>query len=412
MKDILVIAFKNVLRNKRRSILNIVALGVGILLMLIFLGWTRGYFTNIYRSVINFETGHIQLLHKDYLDENERLPLDLTISDYTSVKQKLTEYQYVNEAAGRIEFSLKLSKSGESLWLAGRAIDPEAERKITVLDKYITEGKYLAKQKGLLVGKPLADRLGIKAGETLAVTAVDKYSVKNLSYIPVAGIFHFGYPKMDENIIYTDLETAGELLGMDNEVTKIVLALPGREYISHVLESLEEFTEDRPVTAYSWREFAEVVVTAVNQDSTSFAVIMGICFMLIILGILNSMSMSVHERTTEIGTLRAIGMKKPQLVYMLLAEAAVIGLIAAACSLVIGIPLAWYLQYVGFEMEGLMPENIPIPFGKRLTSDFRWWDYPLCTAIGVGTAVLGGIIPARRAVKLTIAKAMAKANLQ
>jgi putative ABC transport system permease protein len=150
----------------------------------------------------------------------------------------------------------------------------------------------------------------------------------------------------------------------------------------------------------------EVIVSAVEADIASFSIIIAVLFLLIVIGILNSMSMAVHERTREIGTLRAIGMKRGQLTRLFLAEgvsvAAVGSLVGAALAGLVGI----YFGIVGFDLSALAGTGLPIPFGERFTADFRVWDFLLGAAIGIVTATAGSLIPTRRASKIAIADAL------
>jgi ABC-type lipoprotein release transport system permease subunit len=401
-------AFRNIFRNKRRSVINIIAISIGVILMLIYIGWMRGYFTSLFATMINFETGHIQILNENYLNDEERMPLDINIENYRNLRTELLSDPRIDEVTARIDFTLSLSNGTESKFIMGRAIEPDREADTTVLKDYINTGNYLDKEPGIMVGKPLAERLSLSPGDYAYVTVFDRYSSRNFDQLKITGIFNFGYPVMDENLIFMDIDTADSLLDLDGEITKLVLRLDKYEDINPVLTSLNDtFKESNShLKAYTWQRFAQVVVSAVQQDGVSFAIIMIICFILIILGILNSMHMSVHERIREIGTLRAIGMKKKQLFSMFISESICLALVSVVIGLALGGLAAYYLQYVGFELSEVIPKDIPIPFGDRFTADFRWYDFFITGAIGVVTAVLGGILPVRAASKVDIARAL------
>ena len=406
--DLFYTGFRNIFRNKRRSVINIIAMSIGIILMLLFLGWMRGYFTSLFATMINFETGHIQVLNEDYLEDEERMPLDINIADYKNLREELLTDPRIEEVTGRIDFTLSLSNGIESKFIIGRAIDPKMEAGITVIKNYVDSGNYLDIEPGILIGLPLAERLGLEVNDYAFITVFDKYSSRNFDEVKVVGIFNFGYPVMDDNLIFIDMNTADGLLDLDSDVTRLVIRLNKSGNIDPVLNSLNNsFKEnDLNLKAYTWERFAEVVVSAVKMDGFSFLILMIICFVLIILGIINSMYMSVHERIREIGTLRAIGMKKKQLFYVFLSESICIAIISIIIGLIIGGMLAAYLQFVGFELKEIMPADIPIPFGDRFTADFKWYDFFITSLIGIVVAVIGSILPVRNATKITIAKAI------
>jgi ABC-type lipoprotein release transport system permease subunit len=408
---LLYVAWRNVFRNKRRTILNVIALVIGIVMMIIGVGWMRGYQSGIFKSMINFETGHIQVLNQEYLAQERRMPLDLNVTNLEEVRSRLLADKRVEEAAPRIDFMMKLGFRGKSRTLLARAIDPAVEARVTILHTLIEKGTYLKNGEGVLVGRPLAEKYGLHVGDTVTLTAYTKYSSdanaqENLDYATVAGIFFYGYPAIDDNVVYTDLKTASRLLRFSNEATKLVVRLKGGYDPNAVLPEIQSRLAGTNLKAYPWERFAQVVVSAVTADGSSFGFIFLIIYVLIIIGIRNSMSMSVEERTSEVGTLRAVGMKKRHILLLFLAESVCIAGVAIVISLVVGGVVAALLQFVGFDFGSIMPEDIPIPFGEKFTADFRWFDFGLAILFGSLTAILSGLSPARRAAKLIIAKAM------
>jgi ABC-type lipoprotein release transport system permease subunit len=405
------VAWRNVFRNKRRTILNVIAVSIGIIMVIIGLGWMRGYQTGIFNSMINFETGHIQVLNKDYLAQERRLPLDLNVKRAAELRTLLLNDKRIEEAAPRINFMLTLGFKGKSRALLARAIDPLPESRVTILRTLVTSGSYLDSGPGLLVGKPLAEKYGLRAGDSVSITAQTRFSSEenaqeNFEYLKVVGIFFSGYPAIDENIVYIDFDTASRFLLMHDEATKLVLRVkPGYDPAA-VLPDVQARLAGTVDGVYPWERFAQVVVSAVAADGSSFGFIFLVIYVLIVIGIRNSMSMSVEERVAEVGTLRAVGMKRRTIMLMFLAESAFIAGIGIAASLIVGGAIAWFLQNVGFDFGAFLPANIPIPFGSKFTADFRAYDFILAILFGCLTAVLSGLAPARRAARLAIARAM------
>lgn len=426
--ELFLVAAKNIRRNRRRSILNIAALAIGLGIMVLALGWINGYDIYIYRALQNFETGHAQILNERYVDEARRLPVDINLPEYGETRHALAQRPEVEAASGRINFSMSLSHGANSARLLGRAIDPEHEAGVTIIEESIERGSYLsAEERGILISESLAEKFGVDVGETMFVTALDRFGVDNLLDARVVGIFSYGYPAIDDNVVFFDLSTAMDLLSMENEVTKIVLRFREGGDLDASRAEIEEILPELPawgtevaidpgrtggerrqveLVVKSWRYFAQVAVSAVRQDVASFQILMGIIIFLIVIGILNSMSMSVHERIREIGTLRAIGMKRRQVTFLISMESVALGLVAFVAGGLLSAPLAVYLQTVGLDIGQYMPENIPVPFGELFFAEFTVAHYLWALATGLATATVGALIPARRAAKLEIAEAM------
>jgi putative ABC transport system permease protein len=195
-------------------------------------------------------------------------------------------------------------------------------------------------------------------------------------------------------------------------VTRLVLGFEGDANVDEELAVLRSEFEriagenSADLRVYGWRRFVRVIVRAVEADIAGFSVIIAVLYLLIVVGILNSMSMAVHERTKEIGTLRAIGMKRAQLRVLFLAEGASIAALGALVGALIAGAGALYLGLVGFDLSILAGTGLPIPFGDRFTADFTVWDFLLGAGVAVATAAVGTLLPLRRASKLNIAAAL------
>lgn len=413
------VAWRNVYRNKRRTALNVLALTVGISILIVALGWIGGYHTYIYQAVINFETGHLQVLREGYYQEKRRLPVDMVVPDYPALRDRIEETPGVIAAAGRVPFSVTVSNGRDSVRLMGRGVDPTREREVGVLDDQIVAGSYFEEGTGVLIGRPLADKLNVAPGDSVFLRAVDRHGVENLVDAKVSGVFFFGYPALDDNVVYMDLQSTQDLLALEGEVAKIIVRLEGNPTATIDTEAVERAVAQwasnepdpaPPLEVRVWKDFARTAVSAVQGDTMSFVLMMIIVYFLIVIGILNSMSMSVHERTREIGSIRAIGMTRGNVLTLFTLESIWMGLIAVGLSLIITTPLAVWLQTGGIDIGQYLPEDLPVPFGERFYADFAVWHYLVSIISGVLAGILGGIRPARRAAKVQVADAMRGMN--
>jgi putative ABC transport system permease protein len=428
-------------------VLNVLALAIGTAIMIVSVAWVRGYFTSLFEGIIRLDTGHAQVLPEGYMDERRRFPLDLSIADYESLRDRLLVHEEVVAVAGRLSFTAEIGDGTRSTRMVGRAIEPEREARITVLPEHIERGSYLDPvEAGVLLSEEIAGRLGVDPGAPIFITAVDQSGAENFTESVLAGTFALGYPAIDENMFFIDLASAQRLLGMPGEVTRLVLRLDSGPSVGRVVESIrgelpgagyavgdrsdggrtmsdthgadpggtagraKVQTDAEPersgLRIYRWRRFVEVIVSAVEADIAGFSIILAVLFLLVVIGILNSMSMAVHERRKEIGTLRAIGMKRAQLMQLFLAEGASISLIGAAVGAVLAGLVGIWIGIVGFDLSALAGTGLPVPFGDRFTADFRVWDFLLGAAISLLTALAGSLIPTRRASKTAIADAL------
>lgn len=409
--ELLAIGLRNLARNRRRTALNAAALAIGTAIMIVSLAWVRGYFTSFYDGIINLDTGHAQVLHRDYLDEQRRLPLDLAVTGYGELRGQLLQADAVLAASPRLQFSARVGDGRRATYMVGRGIDPEGEAGITVIDEHMEAGSYLAKdESGVLVSSRFASRLGVSPGEEIVIDVIDRDGVPRSTRATVSGTFRLGYPAIDEQVFYMDLASAQRLLRMDDAVTHLVLRLDAGARVEPLLETVRErvpaLTNREELALREWRVFVGAIVSAVEADIAGFSIIIAVLYLLVIIGILNSMSMAVHERTKELGTLRAIGMTRRQVRRLLLAEGAGIALLGVVAGAALSALSSIYFGGIGFDLTALEGTGLPIPFAERFTADFRIPDYLLGAGIGLVTAIVGTMLPARRAARLPVAAAL------
>ena len=409
--DLLRVGWRNLLRNRRRTILNVAALAIGTAIMIVSIAWVRGYFTSFYEGIINLDTGHAQVLHREYHAEQRRLPLDLSVADYEPLRNELMEIDAVIAVAARLTFAARIGDGTRATHLVGRGIEPAREAQITVIDGNIVDGSYLSEGiPGVLLSSTFASRLGVSPGDEIVIDVIDRHGAPRSARRTLEGTFRLGYPAIDESMFFMDLPSVQELLAMEGRATQLVLRLDSGPSIdplpAMIRDRVGRLRDDPTLTLEEWRTFVAAIVSLVEADIAGFSIIIVVLYVLVIIGILNSMSMAVHERTREIGTLRAIGMKRGQLIRLFLAEGVGIALLGAATGVVLAAAAGLYFGGVGFDLTALEGTGLPIPFAERFTADFRVWDFVAGTGVGVLTATAGSIIPARRASRLQIADAL------
>jgi putative ABC transport system permease protein len=393
--------------------LNIVAIGLGVALMFVCLGWVQGYSTYIYRAVITMQTGAAQILANGYLEESARCPLDLTVKGYSTLRRDLLTAREVSGVSGRIDFPLRIIAASGSVRLLGQGIDAKAESGVTTIAGKVVEGRYLDDRPGLLLGKTLAAKLGVGPGTSVIVSATDRYGVENRIALPIVGLLSFGYSAMDDYLAWMDLASAQNLLDLGDEVTRIVVAGPDAAKSLRAVQAFVSMVGGKEVDgssvagglkAYGWQEFAKATVSGVSTDSESFYIVAIILFGLIIVGILNSMSMSVEERHREIAALRAIGFRRRDARKMILLESVALAIIGVLAGLIIAAPIVYWLGVVGVDIAAMIPKDFPVPFGEIYHADYRFWHLLLSLGLGIAASVAGALTPASRAAKLPIAE--------
>ena len=198
--ELFAIALRNVFRNPRRTALNMVAIGLGVMIILTMKGWVAGFGASAYQTTVDLDTAHVQVIQKDYQDEARRLPLDLRIKDWPGIKAALAGLPGLVGVGARLDFGAALSNGQTSLNVSVRGVDPEGEAQTNTIKSQIREGSYFTEENQVLLGSGLAKKLGLKVGDQVFLTALDQYGVRNLVDGSVGGIFTSGYGIFDDGV--------------------------------------------------------------------------------------------------------------------------------------------------------------------------------------------------------------------
>jgi putative ABC transport system permease protein len=437
------IALRNIRRNERRSRLTIITIVIGTTILMNVQGVFRGLTSTVYSRMMEMETGQVQVEATGYRSEARRLPLDLVVEDSAALAGELRALSGVAAVSERIDLSLEITNGREGTRTIGRGVSPE-EARVTSLGTKIVSGSMLEPGRaGLLIGKGMAGKLGLKLGDTAYFTALDRRSVRNLGSAPVTGIFEFGYPLMDDYLVLMDIGQARAFLDLGPVATRLVIrgTDPGDSaaLTRRVAAAIAKARPAGPaahsgpagpaaqsgpagpaahsgpagtaghsgLAAYEWKTFAESLVSTIETRLRLLGVIIGTLFLLIAAGIFNTMAMNVQERCREIGTLRAIGIRRSALERIFLAEGLAMGLIGCALAAVPAGGLGIWLGFWGIDISGILPRDLPIPFGTVLRASYSAVDVLRALLAGLLAASLGSIIPARQAARLRITDALA-----
>jgi putative ABC transport system permease protein len=402
MNSTLWIALRNVTRNRRRSLLTIIAVIIGIFVVIVIRGNLDGLQKSLKRQITEAETGDVQIHRTGYLQSLEMIPLTLSIKLDDTLKGFIRENTRVKNLSGRILFAGMISDETRenSTTFFARAIDVSHELSVCPrLKENISEGR-LPTDTGyeIVVSQQLATSMKLKPGSSVTLAASSKEGAFNALDFTVVGITDVKLPT-----VYVPLKAAQELLLMPSEVTEIVLDIDdmGQSEIAakEIGVSLKAHGIDTEVSP--WNDVASFFSTIFIVQNAVFGMIGVIVFILVVTGIANAMLMTVFERTREIGTLMAMGMRRRQIVLLFLYEAAIMsgvgGVMGALCGVLVIAIIG--INGISFTIPGSFSAATVYPSLSMATIVFTF----LGTLIG---ALVSGCYPAWKASTLKPAEAI------
>lgn len=416
-RRLLQLAWRNLWRNPRRTLITISAVALGYAMLLFVACLMAGLRWQMIENGTCLILSHIEVHAPDYYPARS---IQKTIggakgTDVSALMTAITSDPRVFAAAPRAFSYGLISASHLSAGVELIGVVPGEEPKITVLSTEIVKGSYLSDRvpKGVVIGDKLAGTIGVQVGaEIVLLTQAANGSMGNDLYT-VAGIFHTGLDSMDREMVLMSLSSLQGLLALP----------PGR--IHEVGIKLNDITEATnmgaalavslgktlPVRVMAWPELAPDLADYVQFNRGITYVLFVIFFLLAIIGIMNTMLMAVFERTREMGMLAAMGMRPIQVIGLILLEAA--GLAATSLLLggVIAIPVLWYLQVHGLDLGGRTGGAVSV---AGVVVGHLWFgrqDFPAYRQAALGlaaTTLISAIYPAWRAAHVSPTEAIRK----
>jgi ABC-type lipoprotein release transport system permease subunit len=348
IKKFWVMAYRDLIRNKRRTILTLLAVALGMMILILMSGFIAGMVAGGLRDNIRLNTGHLQLRDDSY--EIEKLSLlsrDL-LQDSDTLKAQAEALNEVRSAAPVLWSSGVLSTVRESAGLQVTGIDPADDFHAPVRDG-IVAGEYLtADSRGqILIGKRLADDMDITAGQRVSLAMGGADGQVNEDIFTVAGLFNTGILNYDQNTVIMPLAQAQAFTNSGSRASSIIVMLNNEEDTTKVAAALQA----PGLQLLTWEDLNAFLLTLMEQAGAFYYVLYIIVILVVAVLIANTLLMSVFERTREMGILASLGMKGRQIMLLVLFEAVILALLGVAAGVVLGAGVVAYLARVGIEFS-------------------------------------------------------------
>lgn len=410
MGSLVNLAWKNLLRHKRRTILTAVTIAAGVGVFIFMDAWILGIIHDSERNLIDYESSSARILHKEYWDERDYFPLDYNIKEPYSIISRLEKMNI--PSAPRIAFGGEIITYKDPFPEDGSftvkiiAIDPEKDNQVFDYISHIERGRYLYEdEEGVLIGAWMAERIGAEIGYPLTIITRTQYGYRQIIDVEIVGTVNCPNPFINRNGLFIPLKVANDYLQMENSVTEINLRLPASTVVESSVErisrSLDRDFED--IEILSWKQIAESHAALTDFQSSVSQIFSFLIFIIAVVGITNTMLIAVYERTREIGVLRAMGMSDAKIKLSLILEAGGIGLLGSIIGVIIGAVGTFWIVNWGIDFSFVLRE---IDYGYRVSRVFKgmWHPQAMMTAFlfGILFSMVVAYIPARRAVRLDV----------
>ena len=400
---ILKIAFRNIFRQKRRTILTALAMIVGFTLSSVFIGWSDGAYGNIIAMFTRNRIGHIQVHREGYLDKPS---LYKTISEYLAVGKAIQTIAGVEAWTPRVFGAGLGSVDEKSTTVQIFGVDVARETKATQFGKKVIEGRVLDKTPSheAVIGKGLATTLSATLGSEIVIFSQGADgSIANDVYT-IVGIVESGDDTTDRMTCYLNLKDAQELFVLEGRIHEIVVTVSRVNQVAKITRAIDTRLNDSTLHVAPWQEVAKSFYRAMQADKQGDSVGRIVIMLIVAIGVLNTVLMSVLERTREYGVLKAVGTKPTQIFRLVICEVFIIALGSICVGALLGVLTNYLLSIYGIKL----PEEFTyggIKFETMYAEvNARSLIIPAITVLLSATVV--SLFPAIKAARIMPAKAM------
>jgi len=386
-------AWRNIWRNPRRSVLTMSAVAFATLLLVFMLSWQFGSYATMINASVKIHTGHLQVQAKGYQEDRD---IRKVVPDPEAVGKILSGMETVAAYTFRAEAFSLVSSEDRTYGVLVTGIDPEKEAAVSTLEDTIRKGNYLAANDSnqALVGTLLAENLRVAPGDEIVVLGQGRDGSIAATVLTVEGIFNSGQDEFDRSVVHIRLEDFQEIYAMQGAVHSAVVLCTGLEAVprtkKEVSAALANLKEGRSLAVLGWKELVPGLLQAIKMD-----LIVGFIFYLILIvvvafSILNTFLMAIFERKREFGVMMAMGTTPGRLTRLLIYESAAMTVIGTAVGILAGSLLTAYFQAHGIMIPGT--EEIAREFGlpERIYPKLSM----LSVAIGAGIVLLITLVTA------------------
>jgi ABC-type lipoprotein release transport system permease subunit len=365
---LLQLAVRNLFRNARRTAITVAAIASGLALVLMMVSMQAGQYADMLRIGISTMAGHVVVQADGWQEEREAEQL---LHDADAVTAALSDAFPEATVTPRLYLGGLLTSPRSSAGVALRGGVPSAEATVDTLDDKLVAGDWLADDdgSGVVLGAGLAEALSVEVGDKVVYMGQTSEQEEMVSrMLRVRGLFRTGGAELDGMVALVTLDTARQLVEHDDVAHQVALHLSDPAQSPEAVVRARQLVSADGRDVLEWPEALPGLVNFIEIDRVSGDVMMSIMGLIVAMGVLNTVLMSVLERTKEFGVLLAIGMTPRRLGALVLLESALLGVLGAAVGACFGAAIVWYLvaygidysAYMGeaFEMEGLVMSTL------------------------------------------------------
>ena len=394
-----VIGLRNLGRNRRRTLLTGSLVTFGVVCLIVFQSLKVGMHEQMIVSTTSLDNGILQIHASDYRPNRSLLQ---PINNSAALLDRLDQHHILY--AERLKTAALLLAGPQSSMLSISGIIPEHEARVTQISERMIEGAYLGQTNTIVLSQALCHALSLSLNDQVTVMAQDSAGQPALAKLTIIGMYSTGLTSFDTTHAYVPLATLQQLVKASHLISEISIHAPldhQTEIETHLRPLLEQ---GQQIT--SWQETLPDLVQLIELNETTMAILIVIVFILVGMGILNTMTMITYERFEEFGLLAALGYPPAGVIRMVLSEALFLGTAAAFLGGLMGWIICLWLGQHGLDLSQFTSNNQYFTNAHILYPQVCWSDMVAAFLLAALTCLFSGLFPAWKASRLNPVEAL------
>ncbi len=397
------IAWRNIWRNTRRTVILVLAIGIGLMGIIVTEAFMNGMENNMVQNIIRSSLGHIQIYAKGF-DENP--VVERSMSDSPELLTIIDNHPGIKNYSRRIEAIGLISNPEHSRGVTIVGVEPSREPDITYIKDSIVDGRYLREEDSgkIIVGKKLADEFDLDLESKVVLMAQDLEKDIASGAYRVTGIFRTDSSEFDKATVFITLPDTRKLLSLGKQISKIVIVVNNLKQLDMVAEGLKTKLES-DLTVHTWEEIEPVLVRILELYGQFTYIVYLIVFVAMAFGIINTMLMVIFERVREMGMMMALGIRPIQIVLLVILETVCIGIVGLCVGNLLG-SFFLVIFHNGMDLSFLAEGMEYWGMGHIIFPLIGFDDLLIANISTIVTAILISIYPAIRAARFRPVEAL------
>ena len=402
MKTLLLMSWRNIWRNRRRSIIVSSSIAVGVMAMILTSGFMNGMNGQMVDNTINTSLGHVAL-HKGGFQDNMKIEYRFTLDK--SLEKAVTHIPHYLAHSPKVKIPgmARSSDSARGVMLVG--IDPEKEKNVSGIYRYIIKdgnSRYLESPSGnhVLISVSLAHKLDLMAGDRMVVMIQDINGGISAAALTIHGLFETPMESFDKYTVFTGIDTLREIAGIRTDLSEITVILDNKENAIEAKKNITALLNRPDLEVLSWKDMAPNLVSAIKLYDTMLYICFAIVFITVIFTVANTLIMAIMERYHELGVMKSLGTRPSWIFILVMHEAVNLGAIGLAGGTIVSIAVIGIFGATGLDLSAFSHTMRTFGTGNVIYPYVKSMDIIAATGIVLLTTIIAALYPSAKAARI------------